>query len=60
MRRQPTPDTVGRAQAETGDWQGATKAVAAIQNARNAKARGDQGACLEALESARSVIREAN
>ena len=60
MRRQPTPETVSRAEAEIGDWQGATKAVAAIQNARNAKSRGDQGACLEALESARRVIREEN
>ena len=60
MRRQPTPETVARAEAEIGDWQGATKAVAALQNARNAKSRGDQGACLEALESARRVIREEN
>lgn len=60
MRRQPTPETVARAEAQVGDWQGATKAVAALQNARDAKARGDQRTCLKALESARSVIREAN
>ena len=60
MRRQPTPETVARAEAQVGDWQGATKAVADLRNARNARARGDQRACQEALESARSVIREAN
>ena len=60
MRRQPTPETVARAEAEIGDWQGATKAAAALRDARNAKIRGDQRACQEALESARDVIREAN
>lgn len=60
MRRQPTPETVARAEAEIGDWQGGTKAAAALQNARKANARGDQRACQEALESARGIIREAN
>lgn len=54
--RQPTPETVARAEAQLGDWQGATKAVAALSDARNAKARGDQRACLEALQSARRII----
>ena len=60
MRRQPTPETVARAEAEIGDWQGATKAATALRDARNAKARGDQRACLETLESARRLIQEAN
>ena len=60
MRRQPTPETVARAEAEIGSWQGAPKAVAALQNARDARERGDQRRCLEALESARAAIRETN
>lgn len=60
MRRQPTPETVARAEAELGDWQGATKAVTALQDAREANARGDQRGCLEALESARGIIRESS
>jgi len=58
MRRQPTPETVARAEAQLGDWQGATKAVSALSDARNANARGDRRACLEALQSARGLIQE--
>jgi|GEM_PF-2865268 len=60
MRRQPTPESVARAEAQLGDWQGANKAVSALSDARNAKARGDRRACLEALQSARGLIQESN
>ncbi len=59
MRRQPTPESVARAEAQLGDWPGAPKAIAALQDARNAKARGNQRACLSALEVARGIIQEA-
>ncbi len=58
MRRQPTPETVARAEAQLGDWQGGVKAVAALKDARDARARGDKRGCLEALETARGLIRE--
>lgn len=57
MNRQPTPATVARAEAQLGDWPGATKAVAALRSARQAQAAGDRRGCLNALRSARSAIR---
>lgn len=59
MRRQPTPESIARAEAELGGWPGAPKAAAALQDARNARARGDQRACRTALEAARGIIQEA-
>lgn|SRR5690349_21783847 len=58
MRRQPTPETVARAEAEIGDWEGGTRAVSALSDARSAMARGDQQACVEAVNRAQDIIRE--
>lgn len=60
LRRQPTPETVARAEAAAGDWQDGTRVVDALRDARNARARGDDSACLEALEAARGIIRESS
>ena len=58
MRRQPTPETIARAEAVLGDWEQGSLAVSALSEARMAKARNDQPACLEALKRARDIIRE--
>ncbi len=58
MRRQPTPETVARAEAELGDWEQGTLAVSALREARMARARNDQQGCMEALNRARDIIRE--
>lgn len=55
--RQPTPQTLSRAEARLGDWPGGVKAAEALDQARQAQASGDQASCRKALGSARRLIR---
>lgn len=58
MGRQPTPSSVARAEKQLGDWPGAPKAVAALRQAREAQAVGNDRRCLSAVQSARNAIRQ--
>lgn len=56
LGHQPTPATLANAEVRLGDWRHATEAVAALQRAKDAQARGDRRRCHAALQTLRELL----
>jgi hypothetical protein len=56
LHRQPTPESVARAETNLGEGAGTEKALAALARARELDLAGDAAACEQALAEARRAI----
>jgi hypothetical protein len=56
LHRQPTPGSIARAEESLGEGASITKALSALERAREADRGGNEGGCEQALAEARRSI----
>src|SRR3954453_19604753 len=56
LHREPTPGSIGRAEKSLGEGASITKALSALDRAREADRSGNEGNCEQALAEARRSI----
>jgi hypothetical protein len=56
LHREPTPGSIARAEESLGEGASITKALSALERAREADRGGNEGSCEQALAEARRAI----
>jgi hypothetical protein len=56
LHREPTPGSIARAEQSLGEGDSITKALSALERAREADRGGNEGVCEQALAEARRAI----
>jgi hypothetical protein len=54
--REPTPDSIAKAEQGVGEGTGSRQALAALARARQANAAGDEASCRKSLDEAQAAL----